>query len=447
MTKNILFIAAFISTSLFYYSTSFSSNINDYSKIFSKYNIQAISTPVPAIDFSLNDIHGQKNNLSNFKGKWVLLNFWATWCGPCISEIPSLENLHKAVKDKNFNVISISTDKTSSQQIKTFAEKNKITFPILLDPNGDTASKYQAFSIPLSYFISPNGYITAIVRGAKTWNDQSTFKLIEELTGIPIPTGSSGYTTDSKPVKLPANFIPPDGNVYLRSKKVETDIPFIVDVITTWNGKIGDYILAPPILDLPDHVIQKDLSAHTSNTIEKQKVIYRFKLESSKPGELNLDPVELRYTPRFESSPQSRKIKGPIIDINEKSYLFPASIIIIVILILSILFGIVIYKRKHKKSNNENTKENHKFQFDSLLNEVKNFAIEGSNIKRIEKLIEIKNLLKKYNYSDIENNNWNEVLQNLKYGGQKADTQELSRWQRQMELKIKEIFNIKDTSS
>ena len=85
-----------------------------------------------AADFSLEDMQGKTHRLADYRGKWVLVNFWATWCPPCLSEIPELSSLHSAHKDSDLVVIGIAMDSGSSRKVANFAEAHGISYPIVL---------------------------------------------------------------------------------------------------------------------------------------------------------------------------------------------------------------------------------------------------------------------------------------------------------------------------
>src|SRR3989338_4110386 len=86
----------------------------------------ALSSPIHATDFSLEDMRGKMHRLEDYRGKWVLVNFWATWCPPCLSEIPELSSLHDAHKDSDLVVIGIAMDSGSARKVTDFAEAHEI---------------------------------------------------------------------------------------------------------------------------------------------------------------------------------------------------------------------------------------------------------------------------------------------------------------------------------
>lgn len=121
--------------------------------------------PYPAPDFTLRDLKGNTVRLSSFRGKGVVLNFWATWCAPCRREIPWFIQLQKAYGPRGLQIIGISMDDGGSKAVEQFDEKVGIDYPILLD-DGHASSQYGATEIlPTTYYISRNGRVLAFVKG------------------------------------------------------------------------------------------------------------------------------------------------------------------------------------------------------------------------------------------------------------------------------------------
>jgi peroxiredoxin len=116
-----------------------------------------------APDFELKTLTGETTRLSAYKGKKVMLNFWATWCPPCKAEMPEMEQFYK---QGNKDVVILAVNIDSQNDVKGFADKNGITFPILLDTDGKVNSTYQILSIPTTYFIDRNGVIQNKYTGA-----------------------------------------------------------------------------------------------------------------------------------------------------------------------------------------------------------------------------------------------------------------------------------------
>lgn len=134
---------------------------------------------VPAADFSLPDLAGRTIKLSDFKGKVVFLNFFATWCPPCRAEMPSIQALFKKIRalptgqGNKFEILTISIDQTGAAAVKAFVEKGGYTFKVLLDPGGRVASQYGVVNIPATFIINTKGWIVDRIIGSTDWAEFS----------------------------------------------------------------------------------------------------------------------------------------------------------------------------------------------------------------------------------------------------------------------------------
>jgi peroxiredoxin len=110
-----------------------------------------------AADFSLEDMQGKTHRLSDYRGKWVLVNFWATWCPPCLNEIPELISLHNAHQDKDLSVIGVAMDSGPSEKVADFARAHGISYPVVMG-NRKIAAQIGAVEVlPVSYLYNPMG--------------------------------------------------------------------------------------------------------------------------------------------------------------------------------------------------------------------------------------------------------------------------------------------------
>ncbi len=125
-----------------------------------------LSLQVQAGDFTLQDLQGNTHRLSDYRGKWVLINYWATWCPPCLSELPELNALHKAHKD--LVVIGIAMDYNSGKQVADFVKKRGISYPIVLGNRKIVSQIGDLDVLPTSYLYNPSGEQVAVQAGEVT---------------------------------------------------------------------------------------------------------------------------------------------------------------------------------------------------------------------------------------------------------------------------------------
>ncbi|WP_051291511.1 TlpA disulfide reductase family protein [Fictibacillus gelatini] len=129
-----------------------------------------------APDFTLTTLQGKKVTLSDFKGKTVFLNLWASWCGPCRAEMPEMERFYKNYGGKKVEIVAVNlTSSDSTQNAADFAKENGITFPVLLDKNGRVGEMYKAFTIPTTYIIDQKGKIKHKYIGPMSYETMKSF--------------------------------------------------------------------------------------------------------------------------------------------------------------------------------------------------------------------------------------------------------------------------------
>jgi peroxiredoxin len=131
-------------------------------------------------DFRLPTLDGGSMTLSDLKGKVVLINFWATWCGPCREEMPSLERLYRHFKYEKFTLLGVDIME-HPETVKRFVREYNLSFPILLDKAGDVSAKYAANAIPTTYIIDKEGKAVGKAIGPREWDGDHAKDLINEL--------------------------------------------------------------------------------------------------------------------------------------------------------------------------------------------------------------------------------------------------------------------------
>jgi peroxiredoxin len=124
---------------------------------------------VPAPNFTLPGLDGKMVSLNDYKGKVVLLNIWATWCPPCVDEMPSMEKLHQELKSEAFEILAVSIDVLGAKEVIPFMKKHKLSFPALTDTKGAIKSLYQTTGVPESFIIDKDGIVVEKIMGPRDW--------------------------------------------------------------------------------------------------------------------------------------------------------------------------------------------------------------------------------------------------------------------------------------
>jgi len=146
------------------------------------YQMTPLSEPLPAPDFTLEDMDAKKFSLQGYRGKVVLLNFWATWCPPCRREMPSMERLHQKFKDKDFAVLALN-QMEDGDRVFTFTGDLGIdlTFPIVYDRDSSVSRAYGVMGLPTTYLIDKKGNVRFRAIGGREFDHPEVEKLILQL--------------------------------------------------------------------------------------------------------------------------------------------------------------------------------------------------------------------------------------------------------------------------
>ncbi len=131
--------------------------------------------------FTIENLRGGDVTLADYKGKLVLLNFWATWCAPCLKEMPSMEKLWQKYKEQGLVVVAVSVDEGYKKRIQTFLKLYDLSFPVLLDPESEVSDLYKVSGIPASFLIDRNGKIISRLVGEADWFSDDAIQLVEDL--------------------------------------------------------------------------------------------------------------------------------------------------------------------------------------------------------------------------------------------------------------------------
>ncbi|GAB1722176.1 MAG: Thiol-disulfide oxidoreductase ResA [Nitrospira sp.] len=134
-----------------------------------------------APNFLLKDSEGFNVTLDQFRGKVVLLNFWATWCGPCKIEMPAMEQLYRSFSRKEFEILAVSTDAQGTAVTRPFQQEVGFTFPVLHDADFRIGLQYGARQLPMTFLIDRKGIIRNRIPGARDWSTPAGKRLVEAL--------------------------------------------------------------------------------------------------------------------------------------------------------------------------------------------------------------------------------------------------------------------------
>jgi len=153
-------------------------------------NYQPIITGAAAPDFTVTNLAGETVRLSDYRGKVVLVNIWATWCAPCRQEMPSMQRLYEALEGTDFEILAVSIDAQAGQEdafgrpggdLRAFAEEMGLTFPILHDPEARIERTYQTTGVPETFLIGRDGLIYKKVAGGTEWDAAVNQDLVRRL--------------------------------------------------------------------------------------------------------------------------------------------------------------------------------------------------------------------------------------------------------------------------
>ncbi len=134
-----------------------------------------------APEFRLPALNGQYVNLSDFRGKVVMVHFWATWCPPCVEELPTLSKLYQDFRGKDFEMLAVSVDEGGVEAVTSFMQRNGLNVPVLLDTTHAIAAQYGTFKFPETYILDREGIVRYKVIGPRDWRDSAALELLRNM--------------------------------------------------------------------------------------------------------------------------------------------------------------------------------------------------------------------------------------------------------------------------
>ncbi len=175
---------------LFYngYVATAGSQQQELDRLFGNMGILKIQHVTQPVEIQLKDAYGNWIRLSDYRGKVVFLNFWATWCAACVVEMPAMEKLHRRLKDKDFVMVAINMQE-SDAQVKAFFEKLKLSFTALLDSSGEVAAGFAVNALPTTFVLDKEGRIVGAAIGPREWDSRASMALFDYLINMRSASG------------------------------------------------------------------------------------------------------------------------------------------------------------------------------------------------------------------------------------------------------------------
>jgi thiol-disulfide isomerase/thioredoxin len=154
-------------------------------------NFTLLEPPIPAPPTAFGDGDGQRTSLRDFRGDVVLVNFWATWCAPCVAEMPSLDRLQADLKPQGLKIVAISQDRRGLDIVQPFYKGLGLdALEIYLDPKGTAAREFQIKGLPTSLLIDRRNRIVGVLQGPAEWDSPEAKALIRYYLDQSLPVSS-----------------------------------------------------------------------------------------------------------------------------------------------------------------------------------------------------------------------------------------------------------------
>ena len=134
----------------------------------------------PAPELKAHDLAGAAKTLADYRGKVVLLNFWASWCPPCLREIPSMERLRIRMAGRPLAIVALDSAEAQAD-VDAFLSRMKLGFPVLLDPDGSNTRRWKVFALPTTFLLDAEGRVRYVLTGPTEWDEGEALAVIESL--------------------------------------------------------------------------------------------------------------------------------------------------------------------------------------------------------------------------------------------------------------------------
>jgi thiol-disulfide isomerase/thioredoxin len=134
----------------------------------------------PAPELRAQDLAGVPKTLADYRGKVVLLNFWASWCPPCLREMPSMERLRVKMAGRPLEIVALNSAE-APEDVNAYLARMKLGFPILLDPDGRNTKRWKVFALPTTFLLDAEGRVRYVLTGPTEWDDGEALAVIESM--------------------------------------------------------------------------------------------------------------------------------------------------------------------------------------------------------------------------------------------------------------------------
>jgi thiol-disulfide isomerase/thioredoxin len=138
----------------------------------------------PAPELRASDLKGAPKTLADYRGKVVVLNFWASWCPPCLREMPSLERLRLKMAGRPLEIVALDSAETP-EEVNAYLSMMKLGFPVLLDADGSNTRRWKVFALPTTFLLDAEGRVRYVLTGPTEWDEGEALRVIESLLAEP----------------------------------------------------------------------------------------------------------------------------------------------------------------------------------------------------------------------------------------------------------------------
>ncbi len=401
---------------------------------------------INAIDFVLPDLKGSEKKLSSYKGKWILLTFWATWCGPCAMEMPQLQIVNEKIDTKKLQVIGISIDSSSSEKVLDYIENRSLTFPIWHDQNGQVASQYQSRSVPSLYLISPEFKIVGLFQGAAEWGREESVNLLKQLAELkkvaPLSEDQKQNLAPQTEIQIPNNLSPPKMIVDTLPETFFLNELLKLKIKITFPTSSEEYIITPPSIKIPEGLLLGDVTSYSQNDGQINQLIYEYPITLTKEGSFTLTNIEMSYEKRSGSKKLFTRLTDITFSVVKKDRTWMFISIGLFAGFMVFLFGFKtirdnLQKKKSEKLAIENQSNTEKMKAQKLKEAFEQLTIDKNKVSRQnydQKILEI--LMENFQEND-QYPKWKSEWEGITYGGKTLEPWQIEHYHHMIKQHIK----------